>query len=634
MAYSSTPQISSSYQDGNFDIVTQSTQPRILVIGTATEGSTSDFWRVGSVSAAVKEFKNTGTLTKTMYEVAVQGADNIFLRRLPTGTPATLSGIGSNTPNDGATVTTILEDDEAGSRYAIWFSSSTGRLAIYDTVEEEWIYDTEEELAIDTGLISVSGTITVGEGVNIGSQSSPVAMEDCESLHPGVLDYTAGTDGSSPSLMELYEALNEVYEELDWQHIDFVVPARATVNAPNLVALAPADITDRNLSALTDYPTADSVQDVLGYMYKEEYHGQWYYWWDTDNDGVAEIYPSGVGSASASTSIDGSALTSSDFVEVNFAYQLAEFCRKASTTWHACIGFIGAEAPDGYDKSSLAEWIGQLPSYTELSDGSLVVSSSADNGTGLLGNKFMAGRKNFRGSVKDGGFIQTDTGEIGGTEETDENDHVVDIGKHIIVAPLWAVHVNQYVSPTSSTGRPAPYLGNTATTVAGKYATLSEKEEANGLNGLVKGIRLDGLKIPGRLLNALISVRYVVLRSEPSVGVILSGSKTAARPDSDWTKISTIRSVNRELQGLRAILVRYLGKEFSPAILQAIKTSAEGFLNNEANLGFNNGSKFNLFYTTAQRRLGQLKAKLKMVPPFAIETIDVEISVADDESSL
>lgn len=632
MAYSNVPQVSGTYQDGLFDTVTTSLQPKILVLGTASDGRTDALWRVGSVSAAVKEFKNNGTLTRGMYEVIQQGADNVWLRRLPTGTAGVLTGICSDTVDLGITITTVQEDDDVGERYALWFESSTGRIAIYDNEEEEWIYDSEEILAIDTGLISVSGSCTIGDGVDVGTQSSPVNFEDCPALNPGIIEWTDGTDGTAPSLMELYEALDEAYEDLDWVDVHFIVPMAAYLNALNVADLTAAQISSRALGTLTDYPTAASDQDVLGLVYREEYQGRFYYWWDTNSDGVAEIFPS-VGSATGTTTINGDDLSAADFHEVNFAYQAAEFCRKASTTWHTCIAFLGVDGPDSFSRVDLSTWIGDLPDYTEMDDGSLIVATAGDNGSGLLGNKFLAGQDDFRSGLKNGGFIQTDTGFLDGIEEEDDNEHVVDIGKHIIIAYPWVIHVNNWINPSSPSGRPSPYIGSLSTSVAGKYATLPEKEEANGPNGSLRGIRLVGTT-PGRLLNKLLGIRLVGARSEPGVGVILAGSKTAARSDSDWAKISTIRAANRELQGIRGIGMRYLGKEYSPNILLALQTAIDGFLKEEKGNGYNNGAKATLTYTAAQRRLGQLKVLLKMVPPFALEAIDVEMSLADDESKI
>lgn len=633
MPYESIPQISASFPDGNFDSVSGSSQPKILVLGTASDGRTDSLWRVGSLNAAVREFKNQGTLTKAMYEVALQGADNIVLRRLATGTAGILTGICSDSPGEGITITTVQEDDEVGTRYALWFDSSTGRVAIYDNEGEEWIYDSEEILALDTGLIEVSGSCTIGDGVDVGSASSPVAFEDCPALNPGIITWTDGTDGVSPSLMELYEALDAAYEDLDFNNVDFIVPTGVYLDSLNVADLDAGDITDRGLDSLTDYPTAGADDDALGLVYKEEYQGVFYYWWDTDNDGVAEIYPTGVGSADGSTGIKGAVLTSADFHEVNFAYQAAEFCRKASTTWHTCLAVVGVVGPGSFSRVDLSNWIGDLPEYTEMDDGTVVVDSAGDNGTGLLGNKFMAGQDDFRGGLRYGGFVQTEDEYLDGVEVEDINDKVVDIGKHILVVFPWVIHVNNWVNPSTSTGKPSPYINSLAATVAGKYATLPEKEEANGPNGSLRGIRLIS-SIPGRLLNKLLSVRYIGVRSEPGIGVILTGSRTGARPGSDWVKISTIRSVNRELTGIRAIGMKFMGKEFSPNIIQALQTAVDGFLQNEKTNGYNNGAVAPITYTKAQRRLGQMKISLKMVPPFAIETIDVEMSLSDDESTL
>lgn len=638
MSYENVPRVSASYQDGFFDTITPSLQPKVLVLGTASYGRTDSLWRVGSTGAAAKEFKNYGTLTRGMFELIQQGSDNIVLRRLPTGTPGVLKGIGVNTATGGAIITTVQEDAEVGERYALWFEKTSGRIAIYDNTDEAWIYDTESILAIDTGIISVTNIndIVAGQGTNVGSASSPVNFEDVTSLSLSGGDsgftWTAGTDGTEPSLMELYEALDEAYEDLDWNDIDFIVPMGVYLNSLNVADMESAEISDRDLDTLTDYPTTESDSDVLGKLYKEEYLGKWYYWWDTDADGEANIFPS-VGSADATHTINGTSLTSADFHEVNFAYQAAEFCRIASTNWHTCIAFIGVTGPASFAKSDLSTWIGDLPDYTEASDGTLYVAYSSDNGTGLLGNKFLAGSSSFRSGAKGGGFIQTDTGFLDGTEEVDNNDHVVDIGKHINIVFPWVIYINNWINPSNPTGKPAQYIGSFVTTVAAKYATLPEKNEANGPKGSVKGVRLAGI-IPGRLLNKLLGVRYIGAKTEAGIGVTICGSKTAARTDSDWTKISTIRSANRELQGLRTICVKYLGEAFTPDIIQSMQTGIDGFLKDEKGRGYNNGANATFLYTVAQRRLGQLTLKLRMVPPFAIEAIDVEMSLSDDESNI
>jgi hypothetical protein len=630
MAYENVSQISARYEDGFFETAPVSLQPRILVLGTASDGRTDQLWNVASLPAAVREFKGYGTLIRGMYEVRAQGAENVSLRRLATGTPGILTGICSDIAGSGITIETIQEDSDVGTRYSLWFDATTGRIAIYDTEDEEWIYDTEEVLAIDAGLIAVSGSCTIGEGVSIGSMSSPVAFEDCPALDAGVIVWTDGTDGLNPSKMALYEALDLAYEDLDWIDVDFIVPMNATLDCVNVADLSDGQITARGLAGVTDYPTAGAQTDVLGLMYRESYQGQWYYWWDVDGDGVAEIFPS-VGSASGTATISGRTLVGIDFHEVNFAYQAADFSRKASETWHTCIAFVGVEAPASFSTSALAAWIGDLPTYTTLDDGSSVVSIASHNGTGLLGNKFLAGKNAFRGSTANGGFIQTEDGFLDSGEVSDTNDHLVDIGKHLIVVAPFVIHLNRWVNPDSGTGRPAEYIASLVTSAAGKYATLPEKEEANGPNGLLTAVRIIR-KTPGRLLNQLVGVRYMAINALSGVGTILCGSKTTARPDSDWRKISTIRSVNRELQGIRNICAKYQGKELSVNNIASMQTAVDGFLRDERELGYNLGARAQFLSTPALRRLGQLTCHVQIVPPFALEVVDVSISLADDES--
>ena len=92
--YDSIPHFPATYTDGNLANVAPSTQPKILILGTAAYGRTDADWKVTQIAGAEKEFKTTGSLIRGLYEVAAQGANNIFLRRLPTGTPAILAHLG------------------------------------------------------------------------------------------------------------------------------------------------------------------------------------------------------------------------------------------------------------------------------------------------------------------------------------------------------------------------------------------------------------------------------------------------------------------------------------------------------------------------------------------------------------
>ena len=69
-------------------------------------------------------------------------------------------------------------------------------------------------------------------------------------------------------------------------------------------------------------------------------------------------------------------------------------------------------------------------------------------------------------------------------------------------------------------------------------------------------------------------------------------------------------------------------------ILESIKTDIDGFLKAEKELGFNQGAIAALEFSRADKIMGRLTIRLKMIPPFSIEAITIVTSLAADESEL
>ncbi len=163
---------------------------------------------------------------------------------------------------------------------------------------------------------------------------------------------------------------------------------------------------------------------------------------------------------------------------------------------------------------------------------------------------------------------------------------------------------------------------------------MDENEEPIGSNGLLRGVS-SPTRVHSTQINDLAVVRIIGLRvDDTGTGIGITTARTAAHPDSDYVRLSTIRSVNREVAGIRAIARPYIGKDFSATRLAALQSAIDQFLVLEAQLGFNQGAKARIEFTRTDRIMGRLTIKLRMVPPFSIETIDVEISLAADESEL
>lgn len=342
--------------------------------------------------------------------------------------------------------------------------------------------------------------------------------------------------------------------------------------------------------------------------------------------------------------------------EVNFGHQLASFLHRASTTWKTMHGSISFKGPDALSRTSVSDWVGNLPAYTLGPDGSqYIVDAPSDNGFGILGHKLLAGAADASGGYRNstivdagssvdglayGGFIKTvgaslpnasdfpdhSYGILSSDEALDANSAPVDIGKFISVTYDWMIHRNAYNGGTQ-------YRGPVNATYIAKVATLPEKEEPIGPNGQIRKVT-DAPRIHATQLDQLAEMRVVGVRRENGTGYTFVKTRTAAHPDSDYSKLSTIRSVNKHIQGIRNIARDYLGKEFSAQRLIALKDAIDVYLQAEGREGFNQGARCTFSYTRADKILGKIKIKLRMVPPFSMEEITIETSMAADESEL
>lgn len=348
--------------------------------------------------------------------------------------------------------------------------------------------------------------------------------------------------------------------------------------------------------------------------------------------------------------------TDSQLREVNFAHQLSSFLWRASTTWKAMIGMIPTLGPSGLSYSNVADWIGTPPNYVLGPDGSqYIIDATADNGSGVLGMKLVAGLaasgNGYRnGAIVDaasatdglayGGLILTkgqslpngDTfpdhayGISSSDERLDDNRKPVDIGKHVGCFYDYPIHRNGFNGGSS-------YRGPGHIAYMAKLLTMPENEEPIGNNGVFSSVT-SLPRIHATQLDQLAQQRMIGLRREEGIGIIATSGKTLAHPSSDWTNFSTVRCANRILQGLRRIGRNYIGKPFTPVKLIAMQDAFNRLLEAERAEGVHQGAKVALSYTKAQKILGRLNIDLKFVPPGSIHTITVKTSLASEEADL
>jgi hypothetical protein len=455
----------------------------------------------------------------------------------------------------------------------------------------------------------------------------------------GPAAFTAGTDGLNLSRMKLWEALHDAYSLLENQEADVIVPMNAYLDDLNVMDLTTTEITARALTSLSDYPTAGADDDALGKVFVQEVDGiNHYWWWMPDNANSptnfgtgAQIWPTelaGLG-ASATTDANGDALTEDDFHEVNFAWQLANFCYVQSRDNTEMTGVIGVLPPDSFALKDVSRWVGRLPDTTEDANGNIVVDSTGSNGSGLLGNKFMSGRRAVPGDglpahtvggiagLYNGGFIAVDDDSfLDGVQISDDNDHLVDIGKYISVVGSYPI--------LSNPSRTSSYTATGAPTYGAFYSVLSPVSAPT--NKLLRAVRLP-FRVNQAKLDLLAGQRYVTFH-EKTRGIVISDAPTAARPDSDYQRLSTVRQVKAAVDAIRLTAEPFLGEGLTGATLAALDTAIDSQLKGLVKAGLINRYEHQVTSTAQQRVLGQATVELKIVPAFELRQITVVIALA------
>lgn len=619
MAFEHLPGVFPEKQDGGLAILASTSAPRVLVLGTASKGTADILFTVGRSQEAAAQYGSDGTLVRGMYEAKTAGSTNTALLRI-NATAASLEGIGIAALTGGIKIKTFKKDDDAGESYEFYWNDTEKRLVVRNASSGDTVYDRDFDNAIadiNTGEVIISGAPGAG-GIDIGTSSvfHTLKMSTAEESTYSIT-YTDGTDGVNPSRMKLYEALEKAYRLIENEQFDIIESMDVYLDDKNIV-----DGDTITLPGANEYPVAGSDSDALGKFFVEEYLGQLYFFWDTNNDGNAELYPDGIGSASATTKIDGSSLTAIDFHEVNFAYQLANFCYDISENNIEVTGAIGVRPPASVTLEDVSIWIGELPVYSiDSISGAQSVASASDNGSGLLGNKFMAGKYGYEvagvAGNAGGGFIKTDSGFVDGIEQKDRGGAYIDIGKHLSVVGAWVTLFN----PFDITG--FGYTASMAPSYAGLYSTLQSKSAPT--NKVIPGVALP-FRINNSKLDDLAGISYV-MTADKAKGIVVSDAPTAARPNSDYARLTTVRIVKDVIDAVRQASEPFIGEAGGAAQRAALKTAIDAKLGRLQQGQFIQRYDLNVTATPAQQIQGDAIIELNIVPAFELRQITLILSL-------
>lgn len=692
--YENLPAIISEIQDGAFKIVVNNTDPSVLVLGTASKGVSDKPIQAKKAQEAEARFGLTGTLTRGMYEAAAGGATNVYQMRIGAKSAILYGVGTDDQVSNPTSIETLLKDADAADLYFVRYlnpitrgpNEEVGRLIVKNATGQVVFDNNPGGQPIDLGEVMVSGDFIGGANIGIVSDSSSfislkeiakdkvsvtdtfaavatapasftlshtpnagsvkVFLDNAEVANDSFAvvgavlsfdvqadadgkevkvsyDYDAaallnlrdGSDGVDLSAMELYEALEKAYQIIETEEFKQLVPMGALLDAPNV---ADGDLvilsSDARIPAGQRYPVAGSKGDVLGKLFKEEYEGEMFFFWDINGDGVAEIFPS-VGAANATHKISGEALVAGDFKEVNFAYQLANACFVSSANEYNVTGVIGTSMPSSMATKDISLWVGKEPTYD--TDGAIIA-----NGSGLLGNKHMVGKLNYKP-----GFFGTDSGILPGAGAAsaggvlkDRANNPIDIGRFISVY----CYPQTFINPVDSTGY--GYIANGAAYYAGMIASLIPQSAptnkvAQGADSLVK--------LPKIKLDSLAKYHYVGLKQKNRVFRI-SDAPTAARPGSDFVRLSTVRVLDKIIDIVREVGEPYIGEANSTPARLSLETNLRQRLLLEQKDNLMQRFEVKVSATTKQRIEGDANVELVIVPPFEMKKITVYTSLAKE----
>lgn len=407
-------------------------------------------------------------------------------------------------------------------------------------------------------------------------------------------EYRSGANNINADLKTKYELLEFAYADLE------TTIATEVAIAIDGVILDAENIADGSTAA-----------DKLEYFRKTESDGEITYEWLD----AKILYDDGL---TGTTDIDDPNIELDDagqpiilklFGEVNFAHQLGTWLYNITENERFVLGAIGTSLPATTATSSVAKWIGTLPQTD-------ILGNIISNGSGLLGNKFMAGS-----TTRLNGFYLTDSGYVDGAVLTDSNGAPIDLGKYLSVV-AGAIVTPELRSVGSTLGienGAAMYAGLVSTIIAGNSTTNSDMPNV-GLPFSVKKTKL----------NELAGVGYVVFYSKPTgvVGVVSGELPTGPRSDYDY--ISTSIIVANIVTRIRNRVNPFLGKGLNSAMIAAMETAVEQIFKDEVAFGSVIKYAFNVIVEPTSDGRGKIRIPTQIVPAFELREVNIPIKLAYD----
>ena len=315
--------------------------------------------------------------------------------------------------------------------------------------------------------------------------------------------------------------------------------------------------------------------------------------------------------------------------EISFAHQAAQMAWQASTNYNQTIALIPTTKPAA-TRNGLDSWAGNPADYEIQNNGVIKVTA---NGTGVLGTKLLAGEVGYRSDAAFGGIILTNGNDLPNEkpygisdidEAKDANGLPIDLGKHLLIIGSWG-YINNPAANVAANSRSTfgSKFVNAAANIAQMLVDLPAGNEPIGpSNGFVPGIRVSNLT-PKAILNNLAALRIVMIDQNN----VISSINTSALRTSDYRKLSSIMSSNEIIKRIRESSSPVLGTALNDATIQSLQTQMDGMSRALVSENYAQSCTIRLIASREDRINGVLNARVSFVPPFSLETINVDITL-------
>ena len=479
-------------------------------------------------------------------------------------------------------VQTFDKTDGTNSEYTITQAGST----VIQVIKYNMNTDTSVVLKDPTDYLVINNKVKLTVDLMDGESLQVVYSYRGQASDYKDIVYVEGKDSLGANLNEMYELYDTALMELEMYDVSGIV-IDDLHNVPNSV--------DNSIDKTKDHLSfVIRTEDEEGYAY--EWSEFKYIFQASSGAGATTTDPS-----KAALDATGAPIILKQFNEVDFVHRLGVWCFTQSDIGHFVIGCAGTTPPKSSYSLAVNRWIGKEP----VKD---IYGNIIENGTGLLGNRFISGTTN-----RSAGFWMTDTGYPDGNIRKDSGGYSIDLGKYLSL-PILPVTLPT-VRNTSIRSCAAVYTGMLPRVTPGDSTT----------NMLVPAGVTPMFKLKSDKIQKLSNAGYVVLEEKEGGLYVYSG--VVPTVNSDYKFVSTGIAVAQTLKRLRRAANPYIGKGTNVDVFTSLFNAIDSSLKESVTLGYINGYDFNLL----QDAMNELSVPTILAPKHELQHVKTLVSLTDQD---